>query len=121
MVRRTWNWVLFCVGWVFTAIGVIGVILPGIPGTVFLIMAAWCFTRSSPRFEHWLVHHPKLGPPVLRWRESGAIAPRIKMIAIGSMAFSWGLVWLTAPPIGIAASGICLALSALYVGTRPNS
>jgi uncharacterized membrane protein YbaN (DUF454 family) len=58
---------------------------------------------------------------VKQWRARGAIAPRIKMIAIGSMALSWGLVWLTAPPIGIAVSGIAIAASALYVGTRPNA
>jgi hypothetical protein len=120
-LTRPLRWLLFAAGWLFTAIGIVGVILPGIPGTVFLILAAWCFARSSPRFEHWLVTHPRFGPPVVKWRERGAIAPRIKLVAIGSMALSWGIVWLTAPPVGIAASGICLAASALYVVTRPSS
>ena len=57
----------------------------------------------------------------MRWRATGAIAPRIKAIAIGSMALSWLIVILTAPPIAIVASGLCLAASALYVGTRPHS
>ena len=121
MLRQPFRTLVFLAGWVFTAIGVIGVILPGIPGTIFLILAAWCFSRSSPRFEAWLINHPRLGPPVVKWRESGAIAPRIKAIAIGSMALSWAIVCLVAPPIGIAASGLCLAASALYVGTRPSS
>lgn len=115
------RWLLFAAGWVFIAIGIVGVILPGIPGTIFLILAAWCFARSSPRFEHWLLTHPRLGPPVRQWRERGAIAPRIKAIALASMALSWGIVWLTVPPIGVFASGLCLAASALYVGTRPNA
>ncbi|MGL4287481.1 MAG: YbaN family protein [Phreatobacter sp.] len=115
------RYLMMAAGWVCVAIGIVGVILPGIPGTVFLIIAAWLFARSSPRFEHWLLSHPKLGPQVVKWRATGAIAPRIKAVAIGSMALSWGIVWVTAPPIAIAASGLCLAASALYVGTRPNS
>jgi uncharacterized protein len=121
MVKQTWRLLMIAAGWICVAIGVVGLILPGIPGTVFLIIAAWLFTRSSPRFEHWLVNHPRLGPPVVKWRASGAIATPIKVVAISSMALSWGLVWLTAPPIGIAASGLCLAASALYVGTRPKA
>ncbi len=121
MLARPLRFLVFLAGCLFTVIGVIGLILPGLPGTVFLILAAWCFARSSPRFEWWLLHHPRLGPPVKTWRERGAIAPRIKAIAIGSMALSWGLVWLTAPPIAIALSGIAIAASALYVGTRPGA
>ncbi|MBN8944084.1 MAG: YbaN family protein [Rhizobiales bacterium] len=120
-MSRPLKYLMIAAGWVCVAIGIVGVILPGIPGTVFLIIAAWLFARSSPRFEHWLVTHPKLGPQVVKWRATGAIAPRIKAVAIGSMALSWAIVWLTAPPIAIAASGLCLAGSALYVGTRPNS
>ncbi|QCI69505.1 DUF454 domain-containing protein [Phreatobacter stygius] len=112
---------MMAAGWVCVAIGVVGVILPGIPGTLFLIIAAWLFARSSPRFEQWLVTHPKLGPEVVKWRASGAIAPRVKAIALASMALSWGIVWLTAPPIAVVVSGLCLAASALYVGTRPSS
>jgi uncharacterized membrane protein YbaN (DUF454 family) len=121
MLARPLRFLVFVAGCLFTVIGVIGLILPGLPGTVFLILAAWCFARSSPRFEWWLLHHPRLGPPVKTWRERGAIAPRIKAIAIGSMALSWGIVWLTAPPIAIAVSGIAIGASALYVGTRPGA
>ena len=56
---------LFAAGWIFTALGVVGLILPLMPGTIFLILAAWCFSQSSPRFEAWLLGHPRLGPQVL--------------------------------------------------------
>lgn len=120
-MRRVYHYALIGLGWVFVAVGIVGVILPGIPGTVFLIMAAAIFARTSPRFEHWLLTHPKLGPPVTTWRRTGSIAPAIKVIAIGSMAASFVLIWFTAPPVAILASGLCLAGSAVFVGSRPNA
>ncbi|MDP2803940.1 MAG: YbaN family protein [Phreatobacter sp.] len=121
MLARPLRFLVFLAGCLFTVIGVIGVFLPGLPGTVFLILAAWCFARSSPRFEWWILNHPRFGPQVRTWRERGAIAPRYKVIAIVSMGLSWGLVWLTAPAIGIAVSGIAIGASAVYVGTRPDA
>ncbi len=108
--RRRWpRPLLFALGWIFTALGVAGLILPLMPGTVFLILAAWCFSRSSPRFEAWLVGHPRLGPHVLRWRETGAVARRAKYLACGSMALSFALLTQTsAPPVALATAAICL-------------
>lgn len=112
---------LFAAGWVFTGLGVVGLILPLMPGTVFLIAAAWCFSQSSPRFEAWLVGHPRLGPHVLRWRETGAIARRAKYLAFGSMALSFGLLTQTsAPPIALATTAICLIGAGTYVASRPQ-
>lgn len=110
----------FAAGCVFVAIGVAGVILPLLPGTVFLIIAAACFARSSRRVETWLVDHPHLGPQVVAWRKTGAIASRVKYIAIGSMAASYVLIWLSgAPMIARIVSGVLLAASALFVASRP--
>lgn len=112
---------LFTAGWVFTAIGVVGMILPLMPGTIFLIMAAWCFSRSSPRFEAWLLGHPRLGPQVRRWRESGTIARPVKFVACGSMLLSFGILTRTsAPPIALWATGICLLAAGVYVASRPE-
>jgi uncharacterized protein len=114
--------ILFAAGCLFTAFGVAGLILPLVPGTLFLIIAAACFARSSPRFESWILNHPKLGPAVVSWQETGAIPRRAKIIAISAMALSFVLTWYSgAPPIGIAFAGVFLAASALYVGTRPST
>lgn len=56
--------IYFCLGWVMVALGVIGLVMPLMPGAVFLIVAAACFARSSPRFEAWLLEHPTLGKPL---------------------------------------------------------
>ncbi len=120
--RRWPRPVLFFAGWIFTALGVIGLILPLMPGTVFLILAAWCFSRSSPRFESWLLGHPQLGPHVRRWRRTGAIARRAKYLACGSMALSFVLVTQTsAPPVALAATAICLIGAGTYVASRPEA
>lgn len=112
---------LFLLGWVFTALGVVGMVLPLMPGTVFLIMAAWCFSRSSPRFEAWLLGHPRLGPQVLRWRESGTIARPVKLVACASMLLSFAILTRTdAPPIALWTAGLCLLAAGLYVASRPE-
>jgi uncharacterized membrane protein YbaN (DUF454 family) len=108
-------------GVLLTVIGVLGYFTPGMPGTIFLILAAGCFTRSSPKLEAWLLNHPRLGPSVVAWRESGAIPRKIKIIAIGSMAVSFVIVLLVhMSPVWTAIVGVALLGSAIYVGTRPE-
>lgn len=113
---------LFAVaGVLLTAIGIAGYFTPGLPGTIFLILAAGCFARSSPRLESWLLNHPRLGPSVVAWRENGAIPRKVKFIAIGSMIISFGIVlWVHMSPLWTGIVGVGLLASAIYVGTRPE-
>lgn len=114
------RWVLFALGWLCVGIGVAGIILPGLPGTVFLILAAWLFSRSSPRFEAWLLDHPRLGPSVVRWRERGAVPRWAQLVATGSMALSFGLmVYTGVPPAGLIPAGLVMLACAAYLLTRP--
>jgi uncharacterized membrane protein YbaN (DUF454 family) len=113
---------LLAAGWLFTGIGIVGLILPLMPGTVFLILAAWCFSQSSPRFETWLLEHPRLGPHVRRWRETGSIARRAKFLACGSMLASFALLVMTdAPPIALWTAGAGLIAAGTYVASRPEA
>ena len=113
--------VFLVAGVVLTVVGVIGLVTPGWPGTIFLILAAGCFARSSPRLEAWLLGHPRLGPSVVAWRENGAIPRKIKYIAIGSMIVSFVIVLLiNLSLVWTVIVGVSLLASALYVGSRPE-
>ncbi|OZG69854.1 hypothetical protein BTA51_29070 [Hahella sp. CCB-MM4] len=68
------------------AVGIDGLVLPMGPTTPLLLLAAFCFARSSPRLEMWLVEHPRFGPPIRDWRAEGAISLRAKTMALVGVA-----------------------------------
>lgn len=110
------------IGIILVPIGVAGIILPLLPGVPFLILAAACFARSSPRLEQWLVSHPVLGPGIRKWRESGAISTKSKAIAIAMMALSVFMLTQSSAPLIVKAIVIALVSGgALFVATRPSS
>ncbi len=112
---------LFALGWVFTLVGIAGIFLPLVPGVVFLILAAACFARSSPRFEAWLLGHKRLGPPIRRWRETGAIPRYGKILSSVAMAASWLILFATSAPAAAKAGSLAAMLAAAaYVLTRPD-
>ncbi|WP_242224808.1 YbaN family protein [Shinella zoogloeoides] len=108
-------------GFLMTALGIIGVFLPLLPTTPFLLVAAWCFSRSSPRFEQWLLDHRTLGPPLANWRREGAISARAKIAAVGLIALSYALLlYRLQPSPALAISvGLVLACSIAFIVTRP--
>jgi len=114
--------VYFVIGLIMVALGIIGIFVPLMPTTTFLILAAWCFARSSRRAENWLLSHPRLGPVILAWRQTGAMAPRHKLYSIGGMALGLLIFLLTARPAWWLAVVVALALlaCAAFVVTRPN-
>lgn len=109
-------------GWICVGLGIIGAVLPVMPTTVFLILAAFFFTKGSPRIRHWLISHPTLGPPIQNWEDTGSIAPRVKLLALSMMGFTLGAAIVFAAPIMILViQALCMSAAALYILTRPNA
>ncbi len=127
MVRRgpvTWLW--FAGGLVSVAAGGIGVIVPGLPTTVFFIVAAACFARSNPRFEQWVLDLPKIGPMVRDHRAGLGMPRRAKVVAVAMiLLFSVGsgifAIGNRAVGGGVVALGLIGAAYVLFrVPTREN-
>lgn len=107
-VRLVW----FGVGWVNVGVGGIGVVLPGLPTTIFFIFAAYSFSRSSPRFEAWILAIPTIGPMVSDYREGLGMPRRAKIFAVSSIVLfsSTSAILLRSRPwasLLIAALAIC--------------
>ncbi len=106
---------IICVGLAF-----IGALLPIMPTTVFLLMAAYAFARSSPTLHAWLLSHKNFGPLVKNWQDSGSIAKSTKIIAVsvmfGTLIISWLIGFST---LVIIIQGITLGIVALFILTRP--
>ncbi|MBB4006867.1 YbaN family protein [Allorhizobium taibaishanense] len=113
---------MLCLGWFFVALGVIGIFLPLLPTTPFIILAAGLFARSSPRFEQWLLDHPRFGKPLTDWRREGAISGRAKGAAVTVMAISFIVMMMfsSAPLFVRIGTGVILLCSAAFVLTRPT-
>ncbi len=85
----TVRWALVAFGWSMVGLGLIGVFVPGLPTTVFLIVAFWAFSRSSERFQMWLWNHPRFGPSIRNWHQHRVIPLRGKIAAAVMMGASF--------------------------------
>ncbi len=108
-------------GGAFLALAVIGLLLPLIPATPFLLLACFCFARSSQRLHDWLLHHPRFGPLIRDWRDHGAIRPGAKISAVLVMAATLLLSVLMGLELRlIAIQLVCMVAAASFILTRPN-
>jgi len=116
-IRAGW----LALGGVFVLLGVIGAFLPLMPTTIFLILAAACFGRSSPRLEAWLLDHPRFGSTLRAWRSEGAIPRRAKAFACVGMTIGFVLFLITAHPHRLLAVAVALAFIAVaaWIVSRP--
>jgi uncharacterized protein len=113
-------WLWFAAGWTAVGLGGLGVIVPGLPTTVFFIVAAACFARCSPRFEQWVLDLPRVGAMVRDHRAGLGMSRRSKTVAVGMIVLFAGgsavfLIDNRAVSAVVAALGL---IGVTYVGFR---
>ncbi|OYU98864.1 MAG: hypothetical protein CFE45_14915 [Burkholderiales bacterium PBB5] len=119
--RPLWQRVLWLLAGVLSLVtGIVGIFLPLLPTTPFVLLAAFCFSRGSARCEAWLLNHPRFGPMVRDWRNHHAIPLRAKqlawmMMAIGSVWAAWVL-----PPRWAWLPATCCAAVAFWMWRLPT-
>lgn len=120
MVKNAKRAAYIVAGIVCLALGAVGVALPLLPTTPFILLAAFFFAQSSERMHQWLVDHNVFGPLIADWRRYGAISRNTKIASAISMVAILVISWLLdAPGYVIAIQAIVLGCSALFVLTRP--
>lgn len=79
-------WITF--GVIFVVVGIIGIILPLMPGLVFFILASFCFAKGSPKLLRRLLAHPQIGPQIMDWKRGKGMRMKTKILAIAMVTFS---------------------------------
>ncbi|MBU2873642.1 YbaN family protein [Marinobacter salexigens] len=99
----------------------IGVVLPLLPTTPFVLLAAFFASKGSPAFASWLEEHPTFGPAIIDWRRNRVIPKKAKVLACSMMLLSWSLLFfMGVAGIVLAISGTFMACVAMYLLTRPS-
>ncbi|SEG84733.1 YbaN family protein [Marinobacterium lutimaris] len=107
LIRLAWRLLAL----LFVALGMIGAVLPGMPTTVFLLLALWAAARGWPQLHDWLLNHPVYGEHLRNWQEQRAVPRRAKWLASLSMALS-GLILALTLGFGL---WVCLAMSSMIL------
>ena len=98
-----WAWWLLAYG--SLALGLIGIVVPGLPTVPFVLLAAFAASRGSARLHAWLLGHRRFGPMIRDWQAQGAVSRRAKWLATGMMSACAAIMFLTAPKAWMAATG----------------
>ncbi|WP_081946110.1 MULTISPECIES: YbaN family protein [Thalassobacter] len=109
-------------GLVSLGLGILGIPLPLLPTVPFLLLAAFCFSRSSDQLHGWLLAHPTLGPPIHNWRQSGSISRSAKITSTAMIAASLGvaLYWQISLIIVLVQMTVLVGVS-YFIWSRPEA
>lgn len=109
-------------GHVCLAVGMVGLFVPLLPTTPFVLLAAFCYSRGSERLHRWLTAHPRLGAPIRDWQQHGVIRPRAKWVStlliVASLAYPVAFKGLPLPVtliVGLVGVGVLA-----FIHTRPS-
>ena len=124
--RGRFRWAWWLLAYVALGLGLLGVVLPGLPTVPFILLSAWAAAQGSERLHAWLLAHPKFGTMIRDWHDHGAITRKSKWLASGAMLASAALLlamawltgyqrwWAVVVPIG------CMAVVGAWLWMRPE-
>ncbi len=111
---------LIVIGLISLVIGAIGIFVPLLPTTPFVLVSAIAFANSSDRLHQWLLNHDVFGPLIVNWREHGAISRRTKIVSVMSMAAIVVISLLLAVPTHVVIiQALVMSISAGFILSRP--
>ncbi|MDQ3286963.1 MAG: YbaN family protein [Pseudomonadota bacterium] len=117
------RWAWWLLAYASLGLGVIGIVVPGLPTVPFVLLAAFAAARGSQRLHRRLLAHDRFGPMIRDWQAQGAVSRRAKWLATIMMAASAAVMFLTAPRWWMAASGsaiMCLVAAWLWCRPEPR-
>jgi uncharacterized protein len=119
---RVVRWAYAGLGLISVGLGALGIFVPGMPTTIFLIIALWSFARSSDRLHDWLFYHPRFGPFLSNWSRYGIMSRKAKWYAGLSIIVSYFLTVVIARNFVFSlVIGAILAGVTIYIITRPET
>lgn len=115
------RYILLILGWISLGLGALGLVLPVLPTTPFILLAAWCFLHSSDRLHAWLIAHPTLGRTIADYLEGRGLTRRTKIVALSTLWASivGSAVVFVSHPAGDVAMILVAALITLYILRLP--
>ena len=118
MKKLMWN----SLGFVCLGLAYIGVIMPGFPYSIWIVAAAYCFSKGSERMHRWLYNHPLFGPFLTNWGEKRVFPTKMKWFMISMMSVSLALMYNSGvATIGIISTGVVMLLVAVWAWRFPGS
>lgn len=121
MTARHFRWAWWLLAYLSLGVGIVGIFVPGLPTTVFVLISAWAASRGSERLHRWLLAHRLFGPMIRDWHAYRAVSRRAKRAAVATMAVCAAILWWVTPsPWGAAAGTACMAVVAAWLWRRPE-
>lgn len=120
-VASRWRWLWWLLAYASLGIGLVGIVVPGLPTVPFVLLSAFAAARGSARLHARLLAHRRFGPMIRDWEAEGAVGRRAKWLATGMMGVCAVLMFLTAPRPWMAATGTaCMTVVGLWLWRRPE-
>jgi uncharacterized membrane protein YbaN (DUF454 family) len=109
-------------GFISLGMAYVGVITPGVPYSIFVVFAAYCFAKGSPKMHAWLYNHKLFGPFLTNWGEKRVFPLKMKYFMLGMMSLSLVLMYTSGvKPIGVISTAVFMALVAVWAWRYPSS